>query len=312
MKNDLTHVTLRRPPATGTLAAPSGDVRRADQPHRAHGKVRSRPEVRPLSAHSSDPLPPPLPTFIIIGAQKSATRWLRHNLGLHPEVFTASFEVKYFNHPKRCEQLGPVWYRHQFAGWDGEPVRGEATPGYLMWRHRTQEVADRIDHLLPDVRLLAILRDPVDRAQSALIHHIRQERVHPRTRLVDWVRHTPPEDDWLGIVAGGWYARSLEPYIDRFGDRLLILLHDEVATAPEAVYDRALDHVGATAGHRPPRLADVHASNRSTGRWSDVDPTEAERLEVFECFRDDIARLEGLIGQNLDSWRPAPLPTPAG
>ena len=60
----------------------------------------------------------PLPTFLIIGAQKSATRWLRLNLGLHPDVFTASTELGFFNNASRFE-LGAAAYRAEFAGWRG-------------------------------------------------------------------------------------------------------------------------------------------------------------------------------------------------
>lgn len=72
----------------------------------------------------------PLPTFLIIGAQKSATRWLRLNLGLHPDIFTAGREIEFFNSAKQFDQ-GTSWYRQQFEGWDGERFVGEATPGYM-------------------------------------------------------------------------------------------------------------------------------------------------------------------------------------
>src|ERR687892_2927024 len=170
--------------------------------------------MRP-SAHSHDGVAPsrrsttmsrqpPLPTFLIIGAQKSATRWLRYNLGLHPEVYVAPVELEFFNKKSRFRK-GVGWYRKQFAGralrdihpsqtrrrkrrvwrparvwwldrklgWEGQPIVGEATPGYMMWRHDARAVARRIKKIAPDVRLIAVLRNPVDRANSAMVHHIR-------------------------------------------------------------------------------------------------------------------------------------------
>src|SRR6187399_277260 len=88
---------------------------------------------------------PPLPTFLIIGAQKSATRWLRLNLGLHPDVFAASREIEFFNNGDRFAEMGTDWYREQFTGWAGEAIVGEATPGYMFWRHRPAKVAERIE-----------------------------------------------------------------------------------------------------------------------------------------------------------------------
>ena len=63
-----------------------------------------------------EPLAPPLPTFLIIGAQKSATRWLRLNLGLHPDVFTARGELEFFNNGDR--------YRAEGVGLVPRAVRG--------------------------------------------------------------------------------------------------------------------------------------------------------------------------------------------
>ena len=94
----------------------------------------------------------PLPTFLIIGAQKSATRWLRLNLGLHPDIFSAGREIEFFNSAKHFEQEGTTWYRQQFDGWEGEPSVGEATPGYMFWRHRPVVMAERVDkHTLREV-----------------------------------------------------------------------------------------------------------------------------------------------------------------
>ena len=228
---------------------------------------------------------------------------MRQNLGLHPEVHTAPQEVKFFNHPKRLEQLGLDWYREQFSGWQGEPIVGEATPGYLMWWHRPIEVAARIDRLLPGVRIIALLRDPVDRAQSALAHHVRQERIRPGTRLVDWVRRQPPDQDWLGIVSGGWYAASLEPYVRIFGDRLQVVLYDDVLADPEVTYRRALDHVGASDGHLPDSFADV------VGRGGSSTPlvpvlSDEDRVDLYGLFAADVDHLEDLIDRDLTPWRP--------
>lgn len=245
----------------------------------------------------------PLPSFVIIGAQKSATRWLRSNLGEHPEVFAAPQEVKFFNHPKRVEQLGLDWYREQFVGWQGEEIVGEATPGYMMWWHRPVDVAERIHRLIDGVKLIALLRDPVERAQSALGHHIGQERIRPGTRLVDWVRRRPPDQDWLGIVSGGWYSASLEPYVRLFGDRLQVTLYDDVLADPTSTFKRALAHVGGSEELVPGSVSDV--VGRGGSSKSSVPSLSAQdRSELYELFAPDVARLEDLIQRDLSAWRP--------
>ena len=81
---------------------------------------------------------PPLPTFVIIGAQKSATRWLRSNLGKHPDIFTPASEPSLLQLPLPA---GPRLLLRPVRGMGGEPIVGEATPGYMMWRHKPSRVA---------------------------------------------------------------------------------------------------------------------------------------------------------------------------
>jgi hypothetical protein len=243
----------------------------------------------------------PLPTFLIIGAQKSATRWLRRNLGRHPDVCAAEYELSFFD--SRRWDLGVDWYRAQFAGWSGEPVVGESTPGYMVGRTGPDEVARRIDETLPDVRLLAILRNPVDRANSALVHHVRRERIRPDVRLVDVLQARPVDEDPLALVAAGRYAACLEPFRARVGDRLLVLLHDDVALDPAQVYERARAHVGAAAGFVPPDLEEVVFSNRADAGERYV-LTPDERADLYEYFRDDVDELEARFGLDCSRWRP--------
>jgi hypothetical protein len=249
---------------------------------------------------------PPLPSFIIIGAQKCATRWLRSNLGEHPQIWAVENELSYFDADRRYA-LGPDFYRSQFAGWWGEPILGESTPGYLMARNDPVEVARRIGETVPDVRLLAVIRNPVDRAQSALIHHIRYGRLRPSTDLVDYVRSHPDESDPLGVVAGGRYAAGLEAFRSRFGDQLLVLLHDDIGTDPGGVFDTAAHHVGAEAGFVPSGLVEVRFSNRSTTGEAVAGETPLSpeaRAELYAYFRDDLDRLEQLLEVDLSAWVP--------
>lgn len=246
-----------------------------------------------------------LPTFLIIGAQKSATRWLRSNLGEHPDVYTAASELAFFNDIKRFSDLGPPGYAALFGDADGKAVIGEATPGYMIWRHRPAVVAERIEQILPDVVLIAILRNPVDRAQSALVHHIHGGQLPAGTRLVDAVRSVPPDRDRLGLISGGWYAESLEPYRDRFGSRLLVLLNDDAVSDPARVYSDALRHIGARVDAVPPHLGEKRFSREAKGQ-AEVAPAlrPEDRDELWVHFRDDVARLEEMFAIDLGRWRP--------
>jgi len=243
----------------------------------------------------------PLPTFLIIGAQKSATRWLRLNLGAHPSVYAAPTELAFFNNRKRYESLGADGYAAMFDDAQGQPVVGEATPGYMMWKHHPDRVAGRIHEVIPDVRLLALLRNPIDRAQSAMVHHMHTGKLPPDSRLIDLVTARRPRVDPLALIAGGWYAASLAPYFDRFGDRLLVLLHDDVVDDPGPVYANAVRHIGAEPGFVPEGLGELRHSLGSDRIGA---PTQSERRALYKYFRDDVARLADMLDRDLSAWDP--------
>jgi hypothetical protein len=233
------------------------------------------------------------------------------NLGDHPDIYTATEEISYFNDPRRFRRgRASSWYRSQFGGWDGEPVVGEATPGYMFLRHDPKAVARRIDRTLPDVRLVALLRNPIDRANSALLHHVKRGRLPAKTRLVKIAKKSrDPKIKRLGLIDGGLYAASLRPFVKRFGSRLLVLLHDDVRADPDLVYWRVLLHVGAEPSFRPAALREVVFSNRrpsdSAGGLS-----QADRVQMWRYFADDVRRLQRMIGRDLSSWNPEHTPQP--
>jgi hypothetical protein len=232
---------------------------------------------------------------------------LRRHLGEHPEILTADSELRFFN-GGRFEQ-GLEWYRTNFEGWSGEPIVGEATPSYMMWRESPARISRRIDESLPGVKLMALLRNPVDRTYSAFLHHMRACRIPPDADLLEQVRGVVPEEDPLGLISGGWYAASLTPYFERFGDRLKVFLHDDITEKPGRVYAAALEHIGASPDFMPQGLRQVRHSGRPpqesdyAGEGGRRELTDQEREELYEYFREDVERLEELLGRSLSSWK---------
>ena len=245
---------------------------------------------------------PPLPNFVIIGAQKCGTRWLRWNLSKHPEVFAPYTELHFFNNRAHYEEDKLGWYREQFRGWSGEQCVGEATPGYMMFRHHPDVVAGRMAQSIPNARLLAILRNPIDRVVSAMVHFMKYDRVAPDERVMERVWAYPPERDPIGLIAGGWYAESLAPFRERFGDQLLVLLHDDAVHAPTSVYECALRHIGASSNFIPADIDDIVWSNRQQSKHYEL--TVEERRELWKYFAEDVAALETMLERDLSTWSP--------
>ena len=113
----------------------------------------------------------PLPNFIIIGAMKSGTSTLHFNLPLHPEIGMSKLkEPHYFN---KFYHKPLSFYANQFSC--SKKINGESTPAY-SWNHIFPEVPERIYKAVPDVKLIYVLRDPIDRIISHLHHDLYRGR----------------------------------------------------------------------------------------------------------------------------------------
>jgi hypothetical protein len=180
-----------------------------------------------------------LPDFVIIGAQKAGTTSLYAALGTHPDVRPAFRKEVHFFDTARFPDLG--WYRRHFPIGHGDPIghgkriTGESSPYYLFH----PAVPARMAATIPDVSLIAILRDPVARAISQY-HHARNWGLEDRPIEVALDPATPEEladiDDvaWYdradsparerAYLARGRYADQLERWYAEFGrDRILVL-----------------------------------------------------------------------------------------
>ena len=108
----------------------------------------------------------PLPDFLVIGAQKAGTTALYAYLRWHPGITGPSWkEVSFFD---RHWWRGEFWYRGQFPLRSGQRLVGEASPSYLF--HPL--APERVRSLVPEAKLIALVRDPVDRAYSHYQHEV--------------------------------------------------------------------------------------------------------------------------------------------
>src|SRR5215831_5400325 len=122
------------------------------------------------------------PDFIIIGAQKAGTTWLRARLVSQPGLFMFPKEIHFFDVPARYAR-GMEWYLGHFDAAPAGVVVGEKTPDYFWTNgpahHGPAGIPERMHKSLPDARLIAVLRDPVMRAVSQLNHLIRARVLSP-------------------------------------------------------------------------------------------------------------------------------------
>ena len=170
-----------------------------------------------------------LPNFLIIGAAKSGTTSLYQYLRQHPEIFMSAVkETNWFAYEGQRESCYCVRtdekYARLFDGVTAQRAVGEASPQYM----KSAVAAERIAGRLPSVRLVAILRDPVERAYSGYLHSLREaverrsvdEAMRPGSRYVDH----------------GLYYQQLSRYFERFDlGRINVTLYDDLAADPSVV-----------------------------------------------------------------------------
>jgi hypothetical protein len=113
-----------------------------------------------------------LPSFLIVGAMKAGTTWLAYNLKQHPDIYMPEQEVRFFSKPENFDK-GPAWYEKHFNPGIGKKAIGEKTPAYLLCRQKPSLIKD----YLPDVKIIAVLRNPVMRIVSQVNHHLRRGSV---------------------------------------------------------------------------------------------------------------------------------------
>lgn len=178
--------------------------------------------------------------FLGIGVQKCATSWLHGMLSQHPEIGTPDMkETDFFiAHHDR----GWRWYEGLFS--DGKAV-GEFSPNYFTSVDATQ----RAHQYNPQMRLIAILRDPVARAMSNHLHEIRKGHISSTISFEDAVLSNP------AYIDQGHYARHLSRWIDRFGqDNCLVLLAEDIGKDPVAAFETVCDYLGVDRSVRPDGL----------------------------------------------------------
>lgn len=177
-----------------------------------------------------------LPDFIIIGASKSGTTTLWQYLRQHPQVFLAEpKEPEFFSKDDR-HALGVDSYKALFAPATDDQRCGEASTTYTRWPH-FGDVPARMAEVIPNARLIYIMRHPVDRTYSNYRHRMRLDV--PR-----WTFEEALEADPM-FIDTSMYMKQIEPYLACFPrESLLCLLLDDLKSDPGAVLQQVQAHIG--------------------------------------------------------------------
>ncbi|PLS85638.1 MAG: hypothetical protein CYG60_11550 [Actinobacteria bacterium] len=206
--------------------------------------------------------------FLVIGAQKSGTTSLFKYLQQHPSLYLpAQKEVDFFSNDERYAK-GVHWYiRTYFSGADDLKMWGEASPQYMSYGC----APPRIHAAFPEARLIAILRNPIDRVYSHYRMLVRRGiETRPFSEMVaerGWVTEVPEiatGDRSQYIVSFGMYGKILERYLQHFArEQILILFQEDLSSDPQQVVARLFSFLGVDNGYVPRNLGQrYHESGR--------------------------------------------------
>lgn len=247
--------------------------------------------------------PRTLPDAVILGAMKSGTSSLHHYLVQQPGVIEPlRKEVHYFD---VNFDRGEAWYRAHFGRVGVAGHNLDSSPYYLFH----PAVPRRLQALLPQAKLIVLLRDPARRAYSHYWHErdkgreplsfadaidAEPERLgNSQQRLADGSLERSREHRHFSYLARGRYAEQLDRWFAVLPRRqFLILRFEDLARDPLGVLSVTLDFLGL------PRVATVRLEARNTRRYPPMDAATAARLR--EYFEPHNQRLESLLGRSMD------------
>jgi sulfotransferase family protein len=315
-----------------------------------------------------------MPNFFIIGAQKAGTTSLYHYLDQHPQIYMSpAKEPFFFNHEinsngelvrEKFGGPGRSWnpvkftdnpvrfsnleeYRALFEGVTDEKAIGEASVLYLY----TPGTAERIKKYVPEAKVIALLRNPADRAYSAFLNAVRGGR----EPLYDFAQALREEDgrirdNWHYVYRyrdRGLYYGQLKRYYDVFDrEKIGVWLYEDLSADPSRMVQSVFRFLGVddafvpdTSSKHNPGSVPKNEVGRQVIRFMNTalpivrkvippaskvyreenvrlrkivqkralidesPPLDAEiRAELIEFYREDILRLEDLIGRDLSLW----------
>ncbi|MBP0012190.1 MAG: sulfotransferase [Roseofilum sp. SBFL] len=298
-----------------------------------------------------------LPNFLLIGAAKSGTSSLYYYLKQHPQVYMPASrdqkEPDFFTlEGEEVNRIGPNGthvmtnaitdlqsYQELFAEVTNEKAIGEASTSYIY----SEKAAQRIHHYIPDAKLIAILRQPAERAFSHFLFSLS----NGREPVPDFAKTLKEEEDRIAKnwsfqwhhKRRGFYYVQLKQYFDTFdAKQIRVYLYDDLIENPTGLMKEVFQFLevednfspNVSKKHNPTRVPKNQTVNTLLNRPNPVKAVVktllpmkfrksiADRLkqqnlgkpklspklrkELTEEYREDILKLQDLIGRDLSKW----------
>lgn len=242
-----------------------------------------------------------LPDFVIIGAQKCGTSSLYYYLSQHPQLeMSAEKEIHYYNY-YIDHGRGLNWYKSFFPlkMRDAGRMTGEASPNYLY----LESAAEKLKKDVPDVKLIVLLRNPIDRAYSEYNMHVRQLKRDDFPTFEQAIANPELSMEASRVyLLRGIYAEHIKNWMKHFDrDRFLFIKSEDLFGNPQPVLKNAYEFLG---------LDEVYPDSlkaQEVGAYSDLLPETHAMLK--EYFSKPNQELVELLGERF-RWETGPANAP--
>lgn len=239
--------------------------------------------------------------FIVPGAQKSGTTALHYFLSRHPQIALPDRqELHFFDDEQIFTQPANYELLHrQFGSIPESATVGEVTPSYLYWK----PAMERIRNYNPQIKLVILLRNPIDRAFA----HWNMQRFKGRESLdfLPAVKEEPRriaqplsiESRRFAYVDRGFYSVQLNRVFEFFPrEQVKILKFENFRDRKQETLDGVFDFFGVK------RIPVTRDKDRNVVPYERA-MTPHEREYLLEVFSVEITNLEKLLGWNLAGWK---------
>ena len=209
--------------------------------------------------------------FIGIGAQRSGTSWLYACLYEHPEICSPIKELHFFSR-ERNWKFGVAWYREKFSKCDPHTLKGEYSTSYLY----SDVAAKRIHKHFPHAKIVASLRNPIDRAFSQYRNAIKAGEIEKETTFEEYIESEE------SVIDQGLYTEQVKRYLDRFHkDQMHFMIYEETKGDPAANIQKLYEFIGIKGDYSPVMLH----KKVNTGRTPRAVGLDRTMIRVAESMR---------------------------
>lgn len=233
--------------------------------------------------------------FLGIGAQKAGTTWLYRILALHPDVrFPAGKEIHFWD-AKR--ERGIKWYTDLFP--DAAPlIQGEITPAYaILKKSQIKEIWETY----PNLRLLYIIRNPIERAWSSALMALYRAEMTPSEASDQWfIDHFCSE----GSMKRGDYRACLETWLSCYPKyQIGLYLFDQIQSNPKALIKKICTHINVSYKPLLSLESDVLHANVRPIPSQPIEPIRPSLMpELRAIYYPKIKEFSAFTGISLRHW----------